>query len=1419
MRNEDKDPRLPSDPGDASPEPSPFEQPEFGMGEAPTLDGHDLEPVPVEDTDLETVDAVTPETDQRYCFLDRRLLTENGERIKTPDVATAELARGGMGRVLVAFDQHLGREIAVKELLQSERPKQEPPSEGQSSAGTPDTPMALSGKVVARFLREARLTGQLEHPSIVPVYELGARSNGSLYYAMKLVRGQTLHQALRECTSFSERLRLMPHVVDLAQAIAYAHSRGVVNRDIKPQNIMVGEFGETVVLDWGLAKVLSKSSDEAGEQLQQLRHIESPDIQQTVAEFLGTPYYMSPEQAWGKLDEVREPSDVWSIGAVFFELLVGRPPFEGSTVLEIVRSVREKPVPEARLSNRKVPAELSAIAARCLQREPRERYQSAKEVAEDLEAYLTGGRVSAHGYSSWELLGKFARRNKALCATILVGMVLLLVASGFIWRNYTVAVKAERLAHQNATEARRLEAEATREASRARDAEEMARKREKDARSYLAEAFLEKSRLAMDADKPGRCLAHLAQALTAESRPLIAGKLVTQSLQGLVPYLEWSGPAPFLHPRWVAFSQDGSRIYGSSLTEFRVWHYPGGEAIRRFAFSTIANSQTVVDETHNIVVVGDVAGNVVVYDYRDGTELRRWKAHDGQIRDMLQPPGTQLLVTVGEVNAGDSSQVVAPARFWDFGSGDMVGQFPPDGREDFVSAVATSPDGQLLLLGVDGEGPYLLRRAANLQFEAAQNLDSLMVAHQEQTEQATKPPLLKSPPNGPYDSVLAAAFSTDSRQLAMLRRSGKFVLLDLEDKKLLSSFSLAPEDQRYLETIAHLEFSSDGTAGVASTDSFGNVLVFHSTTGEILARPISAALPVDRSLRWDGYIDSKRQGGLRSGLAFSPKGDFLLTAHPNRGMSLFAATDGKEVATLDGHSRPLRSVGFVRGEDKTISKGLHGEMAVWNGSTGRQVGWLTQPRNREVLAQLDTSPSPLICPPPSPYRPTDGTVQTLESPSKDYSAMVVDGHLSLADATTEGGPQDVFLDSPVRIVVWNRSGSMLAAGLANGQIALVSAAVGEPLGMIEAHSRCPDLLVFSPDGRSLISHEETSGIRRWALNCLSAGQCQLQNAEAIAIHPSPQNDSYLLLGRQGTIRLWSPTEAVVLAIPGNHSGPVWTATYLDGETLATGGQDGKILLHDLTDKAKPKVLHAGDAAIVQMESWATDSGMIALDAVGGIRSFDGSNVPLRVKNTSNAEHATSLALAPDKAAIATGGIDGNVTLRDPLELAVVRSVDGHGRRVRSIEYSPDGKLIATAGMDGLVHFWHSDELSHHKTINVSSQGVWSVLFHPNAAYIFTAGSDGQIRMWNLSDGTLATVVGFHNDLVNSLQFAPKSRALLSASADNSVRIWPADLLDQPIEGWPEMVMSRSGFLEKGIELRPVIYNSLPSLKPLRMRQD
>ena len=267
-----------------------------------------------------------------------------------------ELGRGGMGRVYEAVDLQFSRVVAVKEIT------------AQPSASTR-----------RRFATEAIITGHLEHPGIPSVYERGVDDKGVPFYAMRRVQGRTLTARLAEADTREKRLALLPLVTRVAQTIGFAHDHGVVHRDIKPDNILVGDHGEVVVLDWGLARVRGVPVDSAGSS--DLPISKNHTLHGAV---IGTPAYMAPEQASGDLDRIDERSDVFALGALLFHLLTGAAPYRGDTIDEILGAAREAKLPAIAAGT---PPELVAICMRATARDPSARHRNAHALASDLEAF------------------------------------------------------------------------------------------------------------------------------------------------------------------------------------------------------------------------------------------------------------------------------------------------------------------------------------------------------------------------------------------------------------------------------------------------------------------------------------------------------------------------------------------------------------------------------------------------------------------------------------------------------------------------------------------------------------------------------------------------------------------------------------------------------------------------------------------------------------------------------------------------------------------------------------------------------------------------------------------------------------------------------------------------------------------------
>lgn len=462
-------------------------------------------------------------------------------------------ARGGLGEVFVAHDTELNREVALKEIRAQYA--------GDSSNRS-------------RFLVEAEITGRLEHPGIVPVYGLGRYADGRPYYAMRFIRGESLketiarfhhhHSGAGDLTTGEagvEFRRLLGRFIAVCEALEYAHGRGVLHRDLKPGNIMLGKHGETLVVDWGLAKVLRRAaSDRAGEETL-TPGTGSAESETAAGAALGTPGYMSPEQAAGRVNELGPATDIYSLGATLYHLLTGQPPFVGGSPQEILRRVQagEFPrpgdlpraagsstvadsgpttgtsaTPQRRLA---VPRALEAICLKAMSREATDRYPTAAALAADVERYLADEPVHALAEPAPDRLRRWGRKNPRIVGSLTAGLLVSTLALGLVVaivsRNNAVLGEANRringqrgqISQQNAelrqlVEAERLAtADARQKRELAQEAQTAAERSEAVARTSELNALLRSGELATRRGDWQQALAFIERAKPLTSNP------------------------------------------------------------------------------------------------------------------------------------------------------------------------------------------------------------------------------------------------------------------------------------------------------------------------------------------------------------------------------------------------------------------------------------------------------------------------------------------------------------------------------------------------------------------------------------------------------------------------------------------------------------------------------------------------------------------------------------------------------------------------------------------------------------------------------------------------------------------------------------------------------------------------------------
>ncbi len=532
-----------------------------------------------------------------------------------------EHAKGGLGRIWRVRDRELGRELALKESLDQ------------------------SDEAMARFTREALTTSRLEHPSIVPVHDAGRTAQGELFYTMKLVSGRTLTKVAAgdAALALDARLTFLPRVLAVAEAIAYAHSKGVLHRDLKPDNILVGDFGETAVIDWGLAKLAT------GVELPRTDGTASPcSIDQQLTQFgdvMGTPAYMSPEQANGSV--LDERADVYALGAILYFVVTGRPPFRGPDSGAVLAAVRGGPPPSPRILEPALPADLASIVERAMHRNADRRYPSARALADDLNRYLSRQLVQAHRYSLSARAGRLIQRNKGVAVAAFVA--LLLLGAGALVAG-------------------------VRESVLRRDAERSTlRLLEQHGRAELADG------------RPLKGAVYLSEALAHQPDSLPLRYLLTQAMRPVAAFRgELAGHTKDVVS--VAYSPDGKYLVTGSTDEtVRLWDVATAKLVRILGPHGGGLDSVKFSPDSQRVVTGALDKKVRVFRADTGENLLTVEDAGGY-RVAFTPDGKRLVLgsQSGEVRIRDAATGALLATLKEHNDRVAMFAFSPSGDELYV---------------------------------------------------------------------------------------------------------------------------------------------------------------------------------------------------------------------------------------------------------------------------------------------------------------------------------------------------------------------------------------------------------------------------------------------------------------------------------------------------------------------------------------------------------------------------------------------------------------------------------------------------------------------------------------------------------------------------------------------------------------
>ncbi len=959
-----------------------------------------------------------------------------------------------MGTVYVAQDRRLRRQVALKE-----------------ARGDPRGPAAL------RLRREARIMAALDHPGIVPVFDMGTDPDGRPWYAMRVIRGRTLAVALEEAGGLAGRMRLLRACLAACEAVAYAHQRGIVHRDLKPDNVLVGPLGEIQVTDWGLARPMDDHG--AGWDT-----VLSGVSTTSVGTVLGTPAYMSPEQAAGDLVDQR--ADVWSLGVCLFEVLAGRRPFAGDSAQAVLSQVLTVPVPDPSEVEPGVPAALGAIVRKATARDPASRYSDAGALAEDLEAWLVGRRVSAHRYSAADELGRALARSRRIVVAVGVVGILAVAVVGWFWRGSLV------------------------ERDRALDATEALVEASARSDRHLAQALVAQSRAAANRGARGEAETLAAHALMLRESPEARGVLMDLAPRALLSsastlpddclsmLLDVGGGS------LVCRRADEVRLYDSGTMDLR-WTAPVAlgdvtftldghvvgpgprDAALRVLDGATGGARTLAVELARVAdspVSTRVASRLGFFNHASG-ELA--DVETGEIIQ-LQGASAGTLQFVHVLSSGDFLEIRDRALVEMRWSGGEIRRVPFDSDSKvalhYVVSADVSQDEDTVAMGfldgwvevrsrVDGHLLSAAQLVPGMINEVRLSPDGRGVAAVDERGGAWFWPV-DSP-----ESRLRLPGQADS-----VRFLGNRELLALGDQ--LRRWELPGSGPQSRLPTVH---------GVANIDWHGDVLAAALGDGRIRAWHAGKPQPANYSWFEEGVVKD---------VAVSPDGQRLAGSVLTQGMRIgtVLADEGAEDPSSMVHN--CRRVVWLKPDVLVCNPTGPGPLVF--SSAGESWPGLTRLGTVLIDAEPDATRENAV------LVGSTGEVLLLRGGEEpEVRTLFTDPEVGAAALTPDGQwvvtamPEEVQLRSAadgsvrwrqptstrLRDVTVSRDGRFVAGGERDGLARIWRASDGEPVAVLAGHEERVQAVVFSPDGASLATGSWDDSVRLWDLTVLDQSPSEL----------------------------------------------------------------------------------------------------------------------------------------------------------------------------------------------------------------------------------------------------------------------------------------------------------------------------------------